>query len=52
MNKNIVDPGQTPWRLIWVCTVCQLPFWEFPDKMGKGYEFTYLRLIRFTLKSF
>ena len=22
------------WHLIWVCTVCQLPFYKFPDYNG------------------
>ena len=33
--ENNVDPDQTPhyvimWRLIWDCTVCICPFYEFP----------------------
>ena len=36
---NIGDPDQTPhsdlmWHLIWVCSVCQVPFYRFADYNG------------------
>ena len=27
------------WRLIWVCTICQLPFWGSPDYNGLIWNF-------------